>query len=65
MGMVEVGICCRCCGMEDHSMVHMMAPDWIVRFVDADYDGDLDMRRSTIGYIFMLHGGPISWRSSL
>jgi hypothetical protein len=30
-------------------------------FVDADWDGDLDCRRSTSGYVFNLFGGAISW----
>ena len=32
-------------------------------YVDADYRGDLDIRRSTSGYIFMMAGGPVSWSS--
>ncbi|XP_057962383.1 secreted RxLR effector protein 161-like [Malania oleifera] len=32
-------------------------------YVDADYAGDLDVRRSTIGYIVTPVGGPICWRS--
>jgi hypothetical protein len=32
-------------------------------FVDADWDGDLDRRRSTSGYVFILFGGAISWMS--
>jgi hypothetical protein len=32
-------------------------------FTDADWQGDLDERRSTSGYIFKLGGGAISWRS--
>ena len=31
--------------------------------VDADWDGDLDQRRSTSGYVFSLFGGVISWMS--
>ena len=46
-------------------MVHTEAPNRMAGFVDADYGGDLDMRRSTTGYVFVLNGGPISWRSSL
>ena len=34
-------------------------------FVDADYAGELDSRRSTTGFISMLFGGPVSWRSTL
>lgn len=30
-------------------------------FCDADWGSDLDSRRSTTGYIFMLQGGAISW----
>ena len=32
-------------------------------YVDADYAGDLDDRRSTTGYVFTLGGGPICWKS--
>jgi hypothetical protein len=34
-------------------------------FVDADYAGDKDTRRSTSGFIVMMNGGPISWMSRL
>jgi hypothetical protein len=32
-------------------------------FVDADWVGDMDHRRSTSGYVFNLFGGEISWMS--
>jgi hypothetical protein len=32
-------------------------------FCDADYAGDIDMRRSTTGYVFTLGGGAVSWAS--
>ena len=32
-------------------------------FVDVDWDGDLDHRISTSGYVFNLFGGAISWMS--
>eukprot|EP00253_Pinus_taeda_P008358 PITA_08358 len=32
-------------------------------FVDADWVGDLDRRRSTSGYVFNLFGGVVSWMS--
>ena len=34
-------------------------------YVDADYTGDLNDRRSTTGYVFTLVGGPICWRSMI
>jgi hypothetical protein len=36
-----------------------------VGYVDADYAGDLDDRRSTTGYVFTLTGGPICWKSMI
>lgn len=36
-----------------------------VGFVDSDYAGDLDKRRSLTGYIFRFSGAAISWRSTL
>jgi hypothetical protein len=32
-------------------------------FCDADYGGDVDTRRSTTGYLYILNGGAISWSS--
>ncbi|RWS21908.1 integrase core domain protein-like protein [Leptotrombidium deliense] len=32
-------------------------------YCDADYAGDLDSRRSTSGYVFILSGGAVSWMS--
>ena len=34
-------------------------------YVDADYVGDLDERRSTTGYVFTLGRGPICWKSMI
>jgi hypothetical protein len=34
-------------------------------YTDVDWEGDLDERRSTSGYIFTLAGGAISWCSKL
>ena len=35
----------------------------ICSYVDFDWAGDIDSRRSTSGYIFMLNGGAVSWMS--
>lgn len=32
-------------------------------YCDSDYAGDLQSRKSTSGYVFMLNGAPISWSS--
>ncbi|KAK3032792.1 hypothetical protein RJ639_035895 [Escallonia herrerae] len=34
-------------------------------FVDSDYVGDLDSRRSMTGYVFTFYRGPICWKSVL
>lgn len=34
----------------------------VERFVHHDFAEDLDKRRSTTGYVFILCGGPISWK---
>ena len=37
----------------------------VVGFVDSDYGGDLDRRRSLSSYIFTLCSGAISWKAQL
>jgi hypothetical protein len=37
--------------------------DGISGFVDADFAGCVDTRRSTTGYVFIMHGGAVSWAS--
>jgi hypothetical protein len=34
-------------------------------FVDYDFAGNLDKRRSIFGYVFSLLGSAVSWRTSL
>jgi hypothetical protein len=35
----------------------------LVAYTDSDYVGDIDDRRSTSGYVFLLNGGAVSWAS--
>ncbi|XP_070008078.1 secreted RxLR effector protein 161-like [Nicotiana sylvestris] len=37
----------------------------LVGYVDSDYAGDLDKRRSLTGYVFTLSGSVISWKETL
>ena len=35
----------------------------VVGFCDADFAGCIDDKKSTMGYIFMMAGGLVSWKS--
>jgi hypothetical protein len=35
----------------------------VVGHCDTDYAGDLDSRKSTTTYVWLMHGGALSWRS--
>jgi hypothetical protein len=35
----------------------------VLGYCDADWGGDLEDKRSTIGFVFMIGGGVISWSS--
>ncbi|KAE8672700.1 putative ribonuclease H protein [Hibiscus syriacus] len=54
-------------GTVGHGMVFGSQRDnpLVVGYVDSDYAGDLDNRRSTTGYVFTLGGGPICWKSTV
>lgn len=36
----------------------------VIGYSDADWAGDADDRKSTSDYVFLIAGGPVSWRSS-
>nr|CAN82742.1 hypothetical protein VITISV_027507 [Vitis vinifera] len=36
----------------------------VIGYSDLDYAGCIDSRKSTSGYVFMLAGGAVSWRSA-
>ena len=36
----------------------------VVGYSDSDFVGCVDSRKSTLGYIFMLVSGVVSWRSA-
>ena len=47
-------------GTSDYCITFNRTSDSICGFVDSDFAGDLDKRRSTLGYVFTLAGGAIS-----
>jgi len=49
---------------------HLHSRNWVnvwmncgIGFIDADWAGDTDTLQSHTGYILMMNGGPISWKS--
>lgn len=53
-GTLDYGICF--CGNKDMEIK-------LSGFVDADWAGDVETRKSQSGYVFQLCGGPVSWVS--
>ena len=56
------------CGTSDYGLCYQGRPGLermldIRGFIDVDWAGDLDQRRSTSGYVFSLFGGAVSWMS--
>ena len=53
-------------GTKNKGLVYQRTEGSIIcGYVDSDYAGDLDKRRTTTGYVFTFTGGLISWRSML
>ena len=56
------------CGTTDYGLCYQGRPRLermldIRGFVDVDWAGDLEQRRSTSGYVFSLFRGAVSWMS--
>ena len=52
-------------GTIDVSITYGRSEEALVGYCDSDWGGDELERRSTSGYVFTLHGGPIAWTSRL
>uniref|UniRef100_A0A2N9GSE2 CCHC-type domain-containing protein n=1 Tax=Fagus sylvatica TaxID=28930 RepID=A0A2N9GSE2_FAGSY len=54
-------------GTAEHGILfsRQLGTNSVVGYVDADYAGEVDDRRSTTSYVFTLSGGPICWKSTL
>lgn len=54
-------------GSTDVSLIYdgNQASESVVGYVDSDYAGDLDKRRSMTGYVFTISGCTVSWKATL
>ena len=52
-------------GTSSYCISYNKSSEFVCGYVDSDFAGDLDKRRSTSGYVFTLAGGAISWMSKL
>ena len=51
-------------GTKDYMFMHRQTNNLDgISYLDLDFVGCVDSRKSTFGYIFMMVGGAISWRS--
>jgi hypothetical protein len=48
-------------GTSDYCITYNNVCESMCGYVDSDFAGDLDKRRSTSGYVFTLVGGAVSW----
>ncbi|RVW22648.1 Retrovirus-related Pol polyprotein from transposon TNT 1-94 [Vitis vinifera] len=52
-------------GTKDYMLMYRWTVNLeVIGYSDLDYTGCIDSRKSTSGYVFMLAGGAISWRSA-
>jgi hypothetical protein len=53
------------CGSYSACLCFGKSGDGLVDYVDSDYGGDLDMRRSLLGYVFTVGDCVVSWKAHL
>ena len=52
-------------GTKDYKLIYRYTDQLkVIGYLDSDFAGCVDIRKSTSGYIFLLFGGAISWRST-
>jgi hypothetical protein len=49
----------------DYDLTFGGSSETLVGYCNTDYAGDLDSKRSTTGYVFLMFGGAVSWSSRL
>ncbi|XP_048615679.1 secreted RxLR effector protein 161-like [Brassica napus] len=51
-------------GTKEHMLTYKRSDQLeVIGYLDSDYVGCVDSRKSTFGYLFLLTGGAISWKS--
>jgi hypothetical protein len=50
-------------GTPNKGLIYKRTAESLIGYADADWVGDRDTRKFTNGYIFLMQGAPISWRS--
>ena len=48
---------------KDYMLVDSSGSLKTLGYTDSDFQGDIDLSKSTSGYLFTLNGGAICWRS--
>ena len=52
-------------GMKDHMPTYKRFDHFeVIGYSDSDHTGCVDTKKSTFGYLFMVAGGAISWKSA-
>ena len=52
-------------GMKDHMLTYKRSDHLeVIGYIDSDFAGCLDTRKSTFGYVYLLARGAISWKSA-
>ena len=62
---VALGVVRYLAGTQEAGVTFGGSDEPLVGYCDADYAGDVDSRRSTTGYVFLMYGGAASWSSRL
>jgi len=52
-------------GTSDAALCYRGSEFTVRGYVDSDFAGDLEKRKSTTGYVFIIAGGSVSWVSKL
>jgi hypothetical protein len=62
---VAKGVLRYLAGTADLGLVFKRGSGGVQAFCDANYAGDVDTRRSTTAYVFVMSGGAVSWSSKV